>query len=550
MVYQLPAVAFPESLPVNDMEDYELMRPYLHSTDLKWTYGGLKGRPKGDWAEVASQTPTDRLLVELAAAGFGGIHIDRFGYPAHDTSVLEGDITRLTGAKPLESPDERFAFFDLSDYVAEVEGEHSQKWLDEVGDHLVNPPMYYWQQGFNQPFVDPAGPVVLPGKGPAIGLDLLSQRPDDTPVRVMFTVRADGATGPTPVRITWPDGEVEDVTVGVEGLDVDRKLDLAPGASEIGFSASGVASISLINTVVKDPVLAFPLDPSDDEKAGSRGQGTATVSDNVAAVTDPIGTRARSHRLRRDPRLSRGHHPRGCRHRAGALLRLRADPDGHLLTVTEVLLVHDNGPDDSAGVIRELAEQYDHVRAVWLSRNFGQHAATLAGMASSGGDWIVTMDEDGQHDPAAIGPMLDVAMRRAGRRGLRATRPTSRRTARCATSRRGPPSGSSTGCRRGRVGGVPQLPAVLGEVGRSVARLRRGRRLPRRRDELGRRRVATCPVELRDEGGRPSGYSTRTLAVALLADGAVQRHPAACGWSALLGRDLRPARRCCSRSSS
>ena len=93
-----------------------------------------------------------------------------------------------------------------------------------------------------------------------------------------------------------------------------------------------------------------------------------------------------------------------------ALTEEFSSPDGHRLRVAEVLLVNDNGPDGSAEVMRGLAVQYPFVRTVWLSRNFGQHAATLAGMASSGGDWIVTMDEDGQHDPAFIGPMLDVAM--------------------------------------------------------------------------------------------------------------------------------------------
>ena len=85
-------------------------------------------------------------------------------------------------------------------------------------------------------------------------------------------------------------------------------------------------------------------------------------------------------------------------------------PGGHRARVGEVILVHDNGPDRSAAVIRALAAELGFVQAVWLSRNFGQHAATLAGMASSGGDWVVTLDEDGQHDPAYIGAMLDVAM--------------------------------------------------------------------------------------------------------------------------------------------
>ena len=84
--------------------------------------------------------------------------------------------------------------------------------------------------------------------------------------------------------------------------------------------------------------------------------------------------------------------------------------DGHDFEISEVLLVFDHGPDGSAAVVRRLAEEHAIVRPIWLSRNFGQHAATLAGMASSGGDWIVTLDEDGQHDPADLPRMLDMAM--------------------------------------------------------------------------------------------------------------------------------------------
>lgn len=84
-------------------------------------------------------------------------------------------------------------------------------------------------------------------------------------------------------------------------------------------------------------------------------------------------------------------------------------PEGRVFEIGEVLLVWDRGPGRSDEAIRELAARYSWVRAIWLSRNFGQHAATLAGMTSSGGDWIVTMDEDGQQDPAFIPAMLDAA---------------------------------------------------------------------------------------------------------------------------------------------
>ena len=87
----------------------------------------------------------------------------------------------------------------------------------------------------------------------------------------------------------------------------------------------------------------------------------------------------------------------------------QATPAGRKFAVTEVLLVWDRGPGRSDEIIRELKLQYPFVRPIWLSRNFGQHAATLAGMTSASGDWIVTMDEDGQQDPAYIGQMIDLA---------------------------------------------------------------------------------------------------------------------------------------------
>jgi glycosyltransferase involved in cell wall biosynthesis len=92
------------------------------------------------------------------------------------------------------------------------------------------------------------------------------------------------------------------------------------------------------------------------------------------------------------------------------LTRGQTTPRGRAFVVGELILVHDVGPDASHRVIQSLAEQHPFVTPVWLARNFGQHPATLAGMASSSGDWVVTMDEDGQHDPTDIGKLLDDAL--------------------------------------------------------------------------------------------------------------------------------------------
>lgn len=85
-------------------------------------------------------------------------------------------------------------------------------------------------------------------------------------------------------------------------------------------------------------------------------------------------------------------------------------PNGSNAMITEVILVHDGGTDNSPKVMRDLENEYEFVRCVWLSRNFGQHAATLAGIAASQGDWIVTIDEDGQQNPAYISNFLDRAI--------------------------------------------------------------------------------------------------------------------------------------------
>jgi polyisoprenyl-phosphate glycosyltransferase len=187
-------------------------------------------------------------------------------------------------------------------------------------------------------------------------------------------------------------------------------------------------------------------------------------------------------------------------------------PAGNRVTIGEVLLVHDHGPDDSARVIRELAGKYSFVRPVWLSRNFGQHAATLAGMASSGGDWILTIDEDGQYDPAYASAMLDVALDR--RATVVYARPMN-------TPPHGPLRNLASKVAKTLIesvlssGGTQVFHSfrlVLGEVGRSVAAYSgAGVYLDVALGWVA-GDVATCPVELRDEADRPSGYSMRSLA--------------------------------------
>jgi glycosyltransferase involved in cell wall biosynthesis len=68
----------------------------------------------------------------------------------------------------------------------------------------------------------------------------------------------------------------------------------------------------------------------------------------------------------------------------------------------EIVFVDDRSPDGSWPVLEKLAAADPRIKAVRLSRNFGQHAAITAGLASSHGDWTVVMDCDLQDPPEAI----------------------------------------------------------------------------------------------------------------------------------------------------
>jgi len=76
----------------------------------------------------------------------------------------------------------------------------------------------------------------------------------------------------------------------------------------------------------------------------------------------------------------------------------------------ELILVNDQSPDGSWEIMRELSENDPAVKAIDLSRNFGQHFAITAGLTYAAGDWIVVMDCDLQDIPEEIPALYEKAM--------------------------------------------------------------------------------------------------------------------------------------------
>jgi glycosyltransferase involved in cell wall biosynthesis len=193
------------------------------------------------------------------------------------------------------------------------------------------------------------------------------------------------------------------------------------------------------------------------------------------------------------------------------LTTTQSTPGGVEFRVSEVMLVHDGAIDGSETVMSELAARLSFITPIWLSRNFGQHPATLAGIASTNGDWVVSLDEDGQHDPRDIVRLLDVAV--ANDVQLVYAQPTNT-----------PPHGRirnffssvskwlfTSFLGHGHIGEFNSFRLIQGEIARGLAAYcGHGIYLDVALSWVV-ARGAQCPVLLRPERGRPSAYSYRKL---------------------------------------
>lgn len=72
----------------------------------------------------------------------------------------------------------------------------------------------------------------------------------------------------------------------------------------------------------------------------------------------------------------------------------------------EIVLVNDSSPDDTFCVITGLCRENDNITGINFARNFGQHAALMAGFHYVKGDVVVCLDDDGQTPACEVGRLL------------------------------------------------------------------------------------------------------------------------------------------------
>lgn len=78
-------------------------------------------------------------------------------------------------------------------------------------------------------------------------------------------------------------------------------------------------------------------------------------------------------------------------------------PDYHF----RYILVNDGSKDKTYLVMKNLAKEFDNVKYISFSRNFGKEAAMYAGLQHTTADYVVVMDADLQHPPKLFPQMIE-----------------------------------------------------------------------------------------------------------------------------------------------
>jgi phosphoglycerol transferase len=237
-VFQLPAVAFPESPPVARMSDYDLLKGYLvgHGR-LRWSYGGMKGRVADWYTDWAAQQPTARMIEGVAAAGFDALYVDTYGY-VDGGAALNAALEPLTGPVVFQSENGRLRWYDLRAMRARLVTRIAPRQLEMVKGAVLHPLGVSWGDGIYAPESDasgtfrwmgPTGSVTFDNGGPArsVRLHLRAAAPS-------------GAVAGAALDISG-DRTAMHVVLTPSGTNVDVELRIPPGTTTLQLSTGAPA---------------------------------------------------------------------------------------------------------------------------------------------------------------------------------------------------------------------------------------------------------------------------------------------------------------------
>lgn len=117
MVFQLPYVSFPEGENLREMGNYDLLKGYIHSENISWSFGNMKNSFGDRWNKELIKLPIQESIDILAKVGYSGIYIDSNGYTSNYMDKIDAEITNIIKNKPIVSENNELVFYDLTAYA-------------------------------------------------------------------------------------------------------------------------------------------------------------------------------------------------------------------------------------------------------------------------------------------------------------------------------------------------------------------------------------------------------------------------------------------------
>jgi phosphoglycerol transferase len=222
-LFQLPIIPFPEHPPVHRMIDYAHLRGYLHSKTLGWSYGGVKGRA-ADWQERLDRLSVDQVAEAVAAAGFDGLWLDRFGY-GPELSEIEMTL----GAPTLESNDGRLVMYDLRDLAVALREDLGAEAFAAWATRLLEPVTISFGSGFHG--VEGTEGRMFAWAPDTATLAISNPTEGDRTVRVSF-IAASAVDGSWILEVLGT-GSVESFDLSSGGVNVDLQIVVPPGGRRL-----------------------------------------------------------------------------------------------------------------------------------------------------------------------------------------------------------------------------------------------------------------------------------------------------------------------------
>jgi len=242
MVFQLPAMQFPESPGVHNVGSYDHLRGYiLNDTHLHWSSGGVTGR-SADWQEIWASEPVPRMVEGLAAVGFSALYVDTAGYTDGGLDLLT-QLNSLLGTPDGVAANQRMVWYDLRPVVEDMQERFSQAELDGLRAAVLESVAVEASDGLGAVEASEDGPfrwmsaegslvVENPGDARQLRMELVVAGPEGS----TFVVEAGGRTRTFSLQApaAAPDEPAGTPAAAGDGLaEVDVRFDVPAGRSTI-----------------------------------------------------------------------------------------------------------------------------------------------------------------------------------------------------------------------------------------------------------------------------------------------------------------------------